>query len=76
MSSNVKIPVRPGNHSAAASAPAEPSTALVGCRTVTEVEDNVAAADGALSDADLAEIEACFARHGVDPVPDRWIEDI
>ena len=51
------------------------STALVGCRTVAEVEDNVGALDWALSEADVAEIDAIFARHGVDPVPERWVED-
>ena len=51
------------------------STALVGCRTVAEVEDNVGAIGWSISDADLAEIDAIFARHGVDTVPDFWIED-
>jgi aryl-alcohol dehydrogenase-like predicted oxidoreductase len=51
------------------------STALVGCRTVAEVEDNVGALGWTLSDAELAEIDDTFARHGVDPVPDSWIED-
>ena len=51
------------------------STALVGCRTVAEVEDNVGAIGWSISDADLAEIDAIFARHGVDTVPDYWIED-
>lgn len=51
------------------------STALVGCRTVAEVEDNVGALDGSISENDLAEIDAIFARHGVNPVPDRWVED-
>ena len=45
------------------------STALVGCRTVAEVEDNVGAIGWSISDADLAEIDAIFARHGVDTVP-------
>ena len=39
------------------------STALVGCRTVAEVEDNVGAVGWSISDADLAEIDAIFARH-------------
>ena len=39
------------------------STALVGCRTVAEVEDNVGAIGWSISDADLAEIDAIFARH-------------
>ncbi len=51
------------------------STALVGCRTVAEVEDNVGAMDWSIDAGDLAEIDAIFARHGVDPVPAFWIED-
>ena len=51
------------------------STALVGCRTVAEVEDNVGAVGWTISDADLAEIDAIFARHGVDTTPDYWIEE-
>ena len=51
------------------------STALVGCRTVAEVEDNVGAIGWSISDADLAEIDAIFARHDVDTVPDYWIEE-
>jgi myo-inositol catabolism protein IolS len=51
------------------------STALVGCRNVAEVEDNVGAIGWELSEDDLAEIDAVFARHQVDPVPDYWIED-
>lgn len=51
------------------------STALVGCRSVAELEDNVGALDGSISDSDYAEIDAIFARHGVDPAPDRWVED-
>jgi aryl-alcohol dehydrogenase-like predicted oxidoreductase len=50
------------------------STALVGCRTVAEVEDNVGALDYPLSEADVSEIDAIFARHGVNTVPDRWVE--
>ncbi len=51
------------------------STALVGCRTVEELEDNVGAIGWSISDEDLAEIDAIFARHGVNTVPDYWIED-
>ena len=51
------------------------STALVGCRTVAEVEDNVGALGWSIAEAELAEIDAIFARHGVNPVPDRWVED-
>jgi len=51
------------------------STALVGCRTVAEVEDNVGALDWSIDGADAVEIDDIFARHGVNPVPDRWVED-
>lgn len=51
------------------------STALVGCRTVAEVEDNVGALGGSIAEGDLAEIDAIFARHEVNPVPDRWVEE-
>jgi aryl-alcohol dehydrogenase-like predicted oxidoreductase len=50
------------------------STALVGCRTVGEVEDNAGAVDWSIADDDLREIDAVFARHGVDPVPPGWVE--
>jgi aryl-alcohol dehydrogenase-like predicted oxidoreductase len=52
------------------------STALVGCRTVAEVEDNVGAVGWTISDADLADIDAIFARHGIDTTPDYWIEEV
>ncbi|TMK81879.1 MAG: hypothetical protein E6G57_17810, partial [Actinobacteria bacterium] len=51
------------------------STSLVGCRSTAEVEDNAGAVEFTISDDDLADIDAIFARHGVDPVPDYWIED-
>ena len=51
------------------------STALVGCRTVAEVEDNVGALGWSISDADLTEIDAIFARHAIDTTPDFWIEE-
>lgn len=50
------------------------STALVGCRTPSEVDDNVGALDWTISAADMGTIEAIFARHGVDPAPDVWLE--
>lgn len=50
------------------------STSLVGCRNVAEVEDNVGALGWTIDEADLAEIDAIFARHGVDTHPDYWIE--
>ena len=52
------------------------STALVGCRTVAEVEDNVGAVGWTINDADLAEIDAIFARHDIDTTPDFWIEEV
>jgi aryl-alcohol dehydrogenase-like predicted oxidoreductase len=51
------------------------STALVGTRTVAEVEDNVGAIGWSISDDDLAEIDGIFARHEVNTVPEFWIED-
>jgi len=51
------------------------STALVGCRTVAEVEDNVGALGWSIGEADLREIDAIFARHGVNTVPDGWIDE-
>lgn len=51
------------------------STALVGCRTVAEVEDNAGALDWAMTESDVGEIDAIFARHGVNPSPERWVED-
>lgn len=52
------------------------STSLVGCRSVAEVEDNAGAVGWTISAADLAEIDAVFARHGVDTSPDFWIEEV
>ena len=52
------------------------STALVGCRTVAELEDNVGAVGWTLSEADLAEIDAIFDAHQIDTTPDFWIEDL
>lgn len=52
------------------------STALVGCRNAGEVEDNVGALGWSIDEADLAEIDAIFERHGVNTVPDYWIEDL
>jgi aryl-alcohol dehydrogenase-like predicted oxidoreductase len=51
------------------------STSLVGCRNVGEIEDNVGALDWTIGDADLAEIDEIFIRHGVNPCPDSWIEE-
>lgn len=52
------------------------STALVGCRAIAEVEDNVGALGWPISEADVAEIDAIFERHGVNPVPDHWVEEV
>src|SRR5204863_5371924 len=51
------------------------STSLVGCRNVAEVVDNAGAIGWSISDEDRAGIDAIFARHDVNPVPDYWIED-
>lgn len=51
------------------------STALVGCRNPREVEDNIGALDWAISEADMAEVDAIFARHGAVTSPDYWIEN-
>ncbi|MCE2390900.1 MAG: aldo/keto reductase [Proteobacteria bacterium] len=51
------------------------SVALVGCRNVAEVEDNVGAVDWTLSEEDRSEIDAVFERLGIDPAPDTWVED-
>jgi aryl-alcohol dehydrogenase-like predicted oxidoreductase len=52
------------------------SAALVGCRTVAEVEDNVGAVGWSIDDDDLREIDAIFDRHGVDTSPEFWIEEV
>ena len=52
------------------------STALVGCRTVDEVEDNVGAVGWSISDEDLAEMDAIFERHDIDTMPEFWIEEV
>ena len=50
------------------------SVALVGCRNVAEVEDNVGALGWSIAEADIKEIDAIFARHGVETMPDMWLE--
>jgi aryl-alcohol dehydrogenase-like predicted oxidoreductase len=50
------------------------STALVGCRNEREVNDNVGAIGWSISDADMKEIDAIFARNGVNAMPDAWLE--
>jgi aryl-alcohol dehydrogenase-like predicted oxidoreductase len=51
------------------------STALVGMRNNAEVEDNASATEFSIAPDDLAEIDAIFAKHGVDTSPAFWIED-
>jgi aryl-alcohol dehydrogenase-like predicted oxidoreductase len=50
------------------------STALVGCRNENEVNDNVGAIGWSISDADMREIDAIFAKHGAVTSPESWIE--
>ncbi len=50
------------------------SVALVGFRRPAEVEENVAGLDWALDQATLDEIDAVFAKHGVDTSPSAWVE--
>ena len=50
------------------------SVALVGFRRPTEVEENVAGLDWSLDPETLDEIDAVFAKHGVDTAPPTWVE--
>ena len=50
------------------------STALVGCRNVNEVNDNMGALSWSISEADMKAIDESFARHDVDPTPNVWLE--
>jgi aryl-alcohol dehydrogenase-like predicted oxidoreductase len=52
------------------------STALVGCRNPGEVDDNVGALGWSISDVDMKEIDAIFARHGAVTMPNVWLETI
>jgi aryl-alcohol dehydrogenase-like predicted oxidoreductase len=51
------------------------STALVGCRSEKEVDENVGSLGWAISNADMDEIDAVLAHHGVITEPEIWIED-
>jgi aryl-alcohol dehydrogenase-like predicted oxidoreductase len=51
------------------------STALVGCRNIAEVEDNVGAVGWSISAGDLAEIDGIFDSHGIETTPEFWIEE-
>ena len=48
--------------------------ALVGARTVQEVEDNAAGLQWTLSEADLAQTDDAFNRYGVDTHPEIVID--
>ena len=50
------------------------SVALVGTRTVQEVDDNVSALEWALSGVEMGQIDEVFARYGVDTHPDIVID--
>jgi aryl-alcohol dehydrogenase-like predicted oxidoreductase len=50
------------------------STALVGCRNPGEVDDNAGALGWKISDADMKEIDAIFARQGAVTTPETWLE--
>jgi aryl-alcohol dehydrogenase-like predicted oxidoreductase len=50
------------------------STALVGCRNENEVNENAGAIGWSITEADMLEIDATFARHGVVTTPETWIE--
>ena len=50
------------------------SVALVGTRSVEELEDNLAAMEWVLSGKDLADIDEVFARYGLDTQPDMVID--
>jgi aryl-alcohol dehydrogenase-like predicted oxidoreductase len=52
------------------------SSALVGCRSPKEVDDNVGALGWSISDKDMKEIEAIFARHVAVTMPEVWLETI
>ena len=50
------------------------STALVGCRNPGEVDDNAGSLGWKISDADMKEIDAIFARQGAVTTPETWLE--
>jgi aryl-alcohol dehydrogenase-like predicted oxidoreductase len=52
------------------------STALVGCRNPKEVDDNVGAIGWSISEVDMKEIDAIFARHGAITMPEVWLETV
>jgi len=50
------------------------SVALVGFRRPAEVEEGAASLDWSLDEETLEEIDAVFAKHGVDTAPSAWVE--
>jgi aryl-alcohol dehydrogenase-like predicted oxidoreductase len=50
------------------------STALVGCRNPGEVDDNAGALGWKISEADMKEIDAIFAKQGAVTMPETWLE--
>jgi aryl-alcohol dehydrogenase-like predicted oxidoreductase len=50
-------------------------TALVGFRTPAEAIENLDALGGEISNADMAEIDVIFDRHGAITLPHGWLED-
>ena len=50
-------------------------TALVGFRTPAEVIENLDPLGWEISDADMAEIDVIFDRHGAITLPPGWLED-
>jgi aryl-alcohol dehydrogenase-like predicted oxidoreductase len=50
------------------------SVALVGFRKPAEVDGMAGALGWSLDAEELAEIDAIFAKHGVDPAPAVWLE--
>ena len=50
------------------------SVALVGFRRPVEVEEGAASLDWSLDQETLDEIDAVFAKHGVDTAPPVWVE--
>jgi aryl-alcohol dehydrogenase-like predicted oxidoreductase len=51
------------------------STALVGARTVAEVDDNMNALGWTLTDDVKREIDRVFAKYEIDTMPDKWVEN-
>ncbi len=52
------------------------SVALVGFRRPAEVEEGAASLDWSLDQETLDEIDAVFAKHGVDTAPHAWVEEL